>query len=522
MRRLVLLVVFLNALLVALLIPGGSGLPWLATEALILAALLLLLPVCRLQTGLAWLAGVLYSLTAAFVVLDTLIRASLGRPLNLYHDFSIAGASVELLLGNLGLPLTLAVVVLALVLWLLLAALVARLLLAMAALGRGPAGRCLATGLAAVAVIGLALPVRLVDTTAAAIGTTQADRLLQARQASQAFRRQLDGQQVEGEGAALESLSQIHVVLAFVESYGVSALFDERYRPVVGPALDTMAEAAEQRGLHMVSGRLGSPVQGGQSWLAHASVLSGLWVESQHHYDALVASEAPTLIDDFRDSGHRSVAVMPAITKVWPEGRALGYDRIYDAAAMEYQGPAFNWVTMPDQYTWSRTHDRILEPARQPVFAELALVSGHAPWVPVLPVLADWNQIGEGEVFRQWQGAGESPASLWQDPERVREHYARAMAYSLEVIAGFIGQRMGDDTLLIIMGDHQAAPLVTGDSASRDVPVHLVSADPDLVGRFLGGAGDDGLAGFRAGAWPFDDEPGPGMDRLRPFLHRHF
>ena len=39
--------------------------------------------------------------------------------------------------------------------------------------------------------------------------------------------------------------------------------------------------------------------------------------------------------------------------------------------------------------------------------------------------------------------------------------------------------------MLILVGDHQPAPLITGESASRDVPMHVISGDPALLAPFL-------------------------------------
>ncbi|MFL1404432.1 hypothetical protein ACJO2E_03675 [Marinobacter sp. M1N3S26] len=525
MARLAFLTFLLNAFLVALMVPGDASLPWIAAETLVLAGLFLWLPDRWLRLGLARGVGLLYGVSALFVMLDGLVRMSLGRPLNLYLDVSIIRASVDLLVSNLGIPGTVMVCALGLLLCLALAALVSRLLLGIGELGPQVARRPLALGLTLVVMAGLVVPVPLVGATAIRIGASQADHVMDARQASRQFREQLSLRRDMSamDGVALEGLSSTTVVLAFVESYGVSALMDDRYRPTVAASLERLGQVAEERGFHVVSGRLRSPVQGGQSWLAHGTLLSGLWIDSQQDYDALLASGSATLIDDFRRTGHESVAVMPAITLAWPEGRALGYDRILDADSMGYLGPNLNWVTMPDQYTWSRMHDVVLGDSGGPVFAELSLISSHAPWVPVLPVLEDWQSIGRGEVFEPWRQAGEAPASLWQDPDRVRQHYARAISYSIDVIAGYLENRMNDRTLLVIMGDHQPAPLVTGERASRDVPVHLISADQGLLEPFAGTAGQEGgLVGFRGGIWPDVGQEGPTMDRFRPFLHRHF
>ena len=132
--------------------------------------------------------------------------------------------------------------------------------------------------------------------------------------------------------------------------------------------------------------------QGGSSWLAHATLLSGLWIDNQQRYDDLASSHRLTLTSAFQRASWRTVGVMPGNDSAWPESGSLGYDQIYDAADMGYQGPRFSWATMPDQYTLSR-FERTERSARdrQPVMAEITLVSSHAPWEPI-PRLVDWRR----------------------------------------------------------------------------------------------------------------------------------
>src|SRR5690606_23466844 len=125
---------------------------------------------------------------------------------------------------------------------------------------------------------------------------------------------------------------------------------------------------------------LTSPTVGGLSWLAHATVMSGLWIDSQIRYDSLVMSKHRSLTQLFHEVGWRTVAVMPAITMAWPEGEYYGYDHIYHAHNSGYAGKPFNWVTMPDQFTLSAFHRNEIAPEnRAPVMAEIALISSHAP-----------------------------------------------------------------------------------------------------------------------------------------------
>jgi len=318
----------------------------------------------------------------------------------------------------------------------------------------------------------------------------------------------------------LGSLHNRDVLLAFIESYGVSAIDDSRYAPVIHPRLHEFASRMATANLHVATGLFVAPIQGGQSWLAHGSLLSGTWLNNQLRYDLLLASERETLIDDFHRAGHRTVAVMPGITRVWPEGARLGYDQILTERNIAYAGPPLNWVTMPDQFVWSffehtvrttRTADAASDTS--PVFAELSLISSHAPWTPILPVLEDWNSIGDGSVFGPWEHAGERPEDLWRDRTRIQEAYAHSVDYALNAMIGYAERYVDDRTLVIVLGDHQPAPLITDDHASRAVPVHVISGDPDLVEPFV-------AWGFARGTFPHPDQPPRRMDVFRDwFVH---
>ena len=116
------------------------------------------------------------------------------------------------------------------------------------------------------------------------------------------------------------------------------------------------------------------------------------------------------------------------------------------------------------------------------MFAELALISSHAPWTPILERL-DWDTLGDGEVFQRYAEAGPSPAAVWGDRDRIRRHYAEAVYYALRT-AGEWAARYLEDGVLVLLGDHQPAPLITGDAASRSVPVHIIASDASLLADF--------------------------------------
>jgi hypothetical protein len=169
---------------------------------------------------------------------------------------------------------------------------------------------------------------------------------------------------------------------------------------------------------------------------------------------------------------------MPAITLPWPEARFLGFDAIYEAKDLGYRGEAFNWTTMPDQYTLS-TIDRILPDDGEPDFALAGLLSSHSPWSPV-PRVVDWNAVGDGAIFDQTQHVGPPGAEVWPNPELMREQYRLALDYSLEIVFDFAARHAGRDWLLVILGDHPPMQIVS-QIEGTDVPVHLVGSAAALA-----------------------------------------
>jgi hypothetical protein len=285
----------------------------------------------------------------------------------------------------------------------------------------------------------------------------------------------------------LAELGDVDVLLVFFESYGRSVLDQNRFQRYSLPALSSFERELEEKGLASVSGFLTSPIMGGQSWLAHSTLESGLWLPHQSYYNALLATDRLTLTKAFRKRGHRTVAMKPAIVMPWPEGPHFGFEEIYAEADMGYAGEPYNWATMPDQYTMSafEQFERSAEERDRPVFAEFSLISSHAPWTHIPPVVDDWSDIGDGALFSTWAEIGDPPHVVWADPERVRAQYGKSIRYVLDMLTSYATNFVDDRTLLIVVGDHQPAPLVTGEGVTRDVPLHVITGNPDLLQPFI-------------------------------------
>jgi hypothetical protein len=464
---------------------------FLPLELPALILVLALMPVVLLPIAVGIAAGLLV-LTTVFKLADMAAFEALARPFNPILDLHLLDAVWVLMTGSLGLSAAWGVLFAVVVIILLLLAIA---FWSVFNIGRMVAGRrrIAAVGAGLVLSAGLALTHLAPDTAASRFVAGRTSHLVQLHAASvtaslkdiQTFTAEAAVDPVEdiAPAALAEGLEGRDVMMAFVESYGRTVIDRPDYRATVLPILNAFGATVDGLGLHATSGYLTSPIVGGQSWLAHATALSGLRIDSQRRYTSLLVSRRSTLVADFAEAGYRSVAVMPAITMAWPEGEFFGYDAIHAEAGLGYRGLPFNWVTMPDQYTLT-AFDRLerLREDRPPLFAEIALISSHAPWTPI-PTLIEWDEVGTGEIFNEQAQSGDTPEEVWREPERVRTQFRLSIEYALTTLRSYVAERLDRPFVLVILGDHQPARIVTGETDNRDVPFHVISDDADLVAR---------------------------------------
>lgn len=304
------------------------------------------------------------------------------------------------------------------------------------------------------------------------------------------------------------ALNGADVFVIFLESYGEVAY---RLPDISGDIRDRAAEAGRYlsaKGWHVVSGFFESPTFGGASWLAHSSFLTGATVSQNRDYELLLSSDRTSFVRDFARAGYRTVALMPGLKLAWPEGEFYGFDKIYDAAELDYVGPPFGWWEIPDQFTLGRLVEREMRAAgRKPLFVVYPTIMSHMPFTPVPPYLADWTQAIEPAAYAR---AADEPSALPGDWAAARGAYRRAVLYNLAMIEGFLAQRAPGNALVVVLGDHQPPGLVSGAGASWLVPVHVFSRDAARIAGFR-------EAGFKDGFVPSGNSLGDFA-----VLHRRF
>ena len=488
-------------------------------DGLVLLVVLLLLR-GRVRRWVALLAGVALGAVALLRALDLAFRAALDRPFDPVTDWTYLRSVRDLARDSLGPVASVAVLPAA-------AALAVGLLVVlpwsvlrlsrMAARHRTASAR-LVSVLAGVWLAGAATALQLAAgaplASAGAVGLATdhvelARSELQDRQAFAAMTA-VDPFRDTPPASLLTGLRGKDVLVVFVESYGRVAV--EGPPEVSGPVTTALASANSRltaAGYSARSAWLTSPTFGGISWLAHSTLQSGLWVDSQRRYDELVAGERLTLAGAFHRAGWRTVADVPSNVRDWPQASSFyHYDTVYDARNVGYAGPQFGYAQVPDQYTLKTLLDRELAmPGHRPVMAEVDLDSSHLPWAP-LPQLLAWDAVGDGSVYTAMRDRAVPKDEVWRSRAGVRAAYGQSVAYALGSLVAFAQAAHDDNLVMVVLGDHQPATVVSGTQADHDVPVTVISRDPQVMAGIEGWHWGDGVR-------PAHDAPVWRMDAFR-------
>ena len=298
------------------------------------------------------------------------------------------------------------------------------------------------------------------------------------------------------------------VVIAFVESYGQVAVQGSSFSPAIDSALHQQNGKLTSAGWSTQSAWMGSPTSGGVSWLAHSTLQSGLWVNSQQRYDELIASQRFTLSDAFDKAGWHTVADDPSDNTFWKPGKSFyHYDDLFNKADVGYQGPRFSYSTMPDQYTLSAFQRNELAPGHKPVMAEIDLTSSHIPWAP-LPAMVPWNKVGDGSIYFAQHAKSETSEQVWRSNNTVKQFYGRSIQYSMTALTSWVTELNDPNLVLILLGDHQPHTSVSGPGATHDVPISIITRAPSVLKQMSSWH-------WRSGLLPAPSAPLEPMDAFR-------
>ncbi|MBK7902579.1 MAG: sulfatase-like hydrolase/transferase [Proteobacteria bacterium] len=324
----------------------------------------------------------------------------------------------------------------------------------------------------------------------------------------------VDGALASANSRAFEGLQGRDVYLVFLESVGAVVYDDERAVRMLGPARERLAGDIAAAGLQVVSAFVRSPTIGGGSDLAHVSLLAGMDLADPRRHDLLLTTTRPSLISVFRSHGYQTFGLYSSVSWDWPERAWYGYDVYVDGRTLDYRGPTLgNWWRVPDQFAFARfeqLYPRV--PPAPPRFVFAATINTHVPFGPVPPYQPDWQRLLGEQPFDEADTARALAVPVdWLD---MTPAYLRLVEYTYRWIGGYLRLPQSRDTVYVLLGDHQPTANVSGEGASWDVPVHIISRDRQLLERFI-------AQGFAAGLEP-PRAPLGGMHELTAMLLQAF
>jgi len=307
----------------------------------------------------------------------------------------------------------------------------------------------------------------------------------------------------------LARVSGADVFLMFLESYGAVSWDRPEFAEALAASRAHLEADIRETGRSVVSASVESTTFGGESWLAHESLLSGTEVRDQRTSVRLMAQQRDTLVKVFGRQGYRTVAIMPGLLRGWPAGSFYGFEAIYDLARLDYRGPPFGWWDINDQFALARADALEIAPLpRRPAFIFFPTITTHAPFTPAPPYQPDWSRVltshayDEADLDRAWS---DQPDWLNLGPS-----YVHALAYAYMTVGGYLRLRADRDFVMILIGDHQPPGLVSGAGASWNVPVHVIASRGGVLDRLRN-------HGFREGLTPGHSAVAR-MDTLLPLL----
>jgi phosphatidylglycerophosphate synthase len=481
----------------------------LPLELLVVVALGALLPPIPRRV-LAVVAGAALAALAIVKVLDIGFMTAFDRPFDPVSDSSYVGIGVETLGDAIGKSTAHLAVAGIAVLFAGLIALPALALLRLTRVAAGNRGWALRAA-AALGVVWVALRVLgapVADTSATALAVREVQSVQSGLSAHAILAREIPRDRFRATPGSrlLTGLRGKDVLLLFVESYGKVAVQGSSFSPQVDAVLNRATAQLRADGFSSRSGFLSSSTFGGLSWLAHSTLQSGIRIGTQRGYNQLVKSDRLTLAAAFKRAGWRTVSEDPANKRHWPEGSSFyHYDKIYDRRNVGYSGPSFGLPPMPDQYVLEALQRlELAKRPRPPLFAEVDLISSHAPWTKI-PRLIPWDQVGDGSIFHRVPLEESTRAKLFGDATRARAAYGHSIEYAMSAISSFVQQYGDSKTVVVLLGDHQPATTVSGQGASHDVPISIIAHDPKVMDRIAGWGWQDGmLPSPHAPVWPMD------------------
>jgi phosphoglycerol transferase MdoB-like AlkP superfamily enzyme len=226
------------------------------------------------------------------------------------------------------------------------------------------------------------------------------------------------------------------------------------------------------------------------------TLLAGTLIKDEVIYSYFMnrVKDYPHLIHFLNQQGYHTFALQP-LNRTRPGYTLTSYEKFYQYKTylnfedLDFDGPAFGFRNIPDQYSLNYAYETYLKPASSPLFLFFLTVSSHSPWIDLPPYLKDWRSIKDQSQLRLAQKYSRTENKL---RESFLSHfsggiglneYLQHMIYELRMIQNFILTEAPENSLVIVIGDHQP-PITVDPDPDFNTPLHIISQDEKFIHSF--------------------------------------
>lgn len=280
-----------------------------------------------------------------------------------------------------------------------------------------------------------------------------------------------------------------NVYLLFIESYGGVATLSDYCEAPYKKLANQLYTQLDSAGWAVSSNYSKSTVIGGRSWLAMTTAMIGARVEDQIQYSELINTRQtfPHMVDWFNLQGYQTTRMstmrithIDTLNMVTIPNQFWKFDNRYFYPDVKYKGHDYDYYGgIPDQYSLNYADDNFLKDRTTPHFFTAITMNSHGPWQSKMPpIVADWKSLN-------------NPKSSFNKEKTQADmsifNYWISIEYQLKMITDFILKKGRENSIYIILGDHNPGGLEFKLFKKFDkwaTPIHIISKEVEFVQSF--------------------------------------
>ena len=276
----------------------------------------------------------------------------------------------------------------------------------------------------------------------------------------------------------------IHII--FLESYGSYYYLEPTIKDQSIKLVNKFQETLSKSNWGIRSNFSRSPTSGGQSWLTYTSMLYGMNIRDNTHYENILHDsdfrQSNGLLKILKESGYTNYNLNPispinGINVPYKELREFySIDEWILQETIDFQGNMYGFGPCPpDQYSMNYTMEKIKKEKKQPYTFFYLTKNTHSPFITP-PFSDDWKELNNS--------AKPTHVHMGFMKHPTQEDYTKAMKYQFDNLTDFIKKHEQSNDIFLLMGDHQPPLLANPDTHSLTTPVHIISQNKHFLDSF--------------------------------------